>query len=332
MLTKATVIHGVVCDLLYQNKFGFAHFPELVDLAVVGTGLGMLQSSIGFVKSVGSFWDSTEWGLSARPFLDSQSLAYANAISAWARGEKAPGWASDLPSEVKRPMHGSLKYLQKTNDSFFQTETASRSSLDLSREDWFAMTSGKSLSNQIIALRQIKLEEPISRPLEEMLVDKLRSGNREILLHAIASTEQVKVDSEPIITELRFLAEHHDDEVRAKAVCSLAKSGQLDEATIEIAAKMLDDGVKFVVFAGLSTVSTLATVPDHVLLAANRGFIRALQICDYDFVGLFTVAFNHWLDDPATYFRDLLEEDSPEYLEIALEALGNVDERVVSLG
>ena len=53
-LAVATLIHGVVNDMLYQSTFSQPHFPELVELAVIGTGLGVLRSNLMFVKKVAS--------------------------------------------------------------------------------------------------------------------------------------------------------------------------------------------------------------------------------------------------------------------------------------
>ncbi|MGB7344790.1 MAG: hypothetical protein WBD20_11275, partial [Pirellulaceae bacterium] len=118
-LVAAALINGVVNDLLYQSEFQLPHFPEWVDLAVVASGLGVLRSGIGFVKKTGLLWDSTQWSAAPRPFLNIPSLAYANAMTAWVRGDTSPAWANDLNGEIKRPMRASLKYLHKTNDSFF---------------------------------------------------------------------------------------------------------------------------------------------------------------------------------------------------------------------
>ena len=60
------------------------------------------------MSETGSFWDSTKWEVIPRPFLDPNSLAYATAVAAWARGNANPEWASDLPSIVGRPMKKSL--------------------------------------------------------------------------------------------------------------------------------------------------------------------------------------------------------------------------------
>ena len=330
ILTTATLINNVVCDLLYQNGFDYAHFPEIVDLAVVGTGLGMPQSNISLVKETGSFWDSTQWELFPRPFLDCQPLAYANAIAAWIRSEKDPEWANELPVEVKRPMRKSLKFLWKTSDSFFNASSATQFMRNQSQQDWLTMAATDSPSKQIVAFRHLEFEENLNPQQESLILEKLQSGNRAILLHAIAATERMKFNNGPVTNELQLLVNHHDDEVRAKALCSLTRSGGLDEATIEVAAKMLDCRTKFVAFAGIYALSSRESVPDHVLAPANRGFIRALQTCDYEFVGLFAAAFNRWLDDPEAYFEQLLSEDSPEYLEIALAALVNIREQLVA--
>lgn len=332
LLTTATLINQVVCDLLYQHKFGYAHFPEIVDLAVVSTGLGMLQSNIGFVNNSGSFWDSTQWGIFPRPFLDSHSLAYASAIAAWARGDKDPEWANELPSEVKNPMRKSLKYLIKTNDSFIQPMAPTPSKLDQSQDDWLQLASSKSASQQVVAIRQLDFEDQRDHQREALLLEKLQSGNRAIVLHSIAATERMKIVDEPIAEELRLLVQDRDDEIRAKAMCSLTRSGKLDESTVNVAVKMLDSNARFVVFAGVFALASLDSVPEQVMPLANRGFVRALQACDYEFVGLFTAAYNRWLDDPETHFEQLLQEDGPEYLEIALEALQNVRQQLVALG
>ena len=42
-------------------------------------------------------------------------------------------------------------------------------------------------------------------------------------------------------------------------------------------------------------------------------------------------AYNRWLDDPPSHIQDMLQ-DSPEYLPIALDALQQVPEQLVSIG
>lgn len=330
-LTAATLAHHVVADLLYQHKFSYAHFPEIVDLAVINTGLGMLQSNFSFVKQVGSFWDSTYWDAAPRPFLDSNALAYANAIAAWVRRDKDPAWANDLPGDVKRPMRKSLKYLFKTNDSFFQPSAANQNLLKQSQRDWLQMASQSSPSQQVVAIRHLEIDEGLEAQQEVLLLEKLQSPGRSIVLHSISAVERLKLASEPVAGELRLLVEFRDDEIRAKAMIALAKLGQLDELSIGNAAKMIDSSVRFVVFAGMFSLSTLESVSDHVLRSAERGFIRALQTCDYEFVGMFATAFDRWLDDPVAHIEQLLRDDQQEYLAIAVESLQNVREQSVAL-
>jgi hypothetical protein len=333
-LALATLINGVVCDLLSQHNFAAADNPELVDLAVVVTGLGTIRSNIGFVKKVAAYWDSTRWEFSSRPFLDCQSLAYANAIAAWARGDATPVWAGDLVSEVKRPMLGSLKFLLKTNDSFCQPAT-NQSRLQQSQSEWWKLAAVTSPSQQVIALRHLAAEGGLSDQQQSLLLRKLQSANRAIVLGAIAAVERLAVlhapiAGESITRELRMLVDHRDDEVRAKAMCVVARLGKLDELTIDTAANMLSSNQKHLVFAGAYALTTLDSVPDHVLPPFDRSFVRALQACDYDFVGLFAAGYNRWLADPQSHLQDLLH-DSPEYLPIALDALQQVPGQLVSI-
>ena len=67
------------------------------------------------------------------------------------------------------------------------------------------------------------------------------------------------------------------------------------------------------------------SVSDEVLRVAERGFIRALQSVDYEFIGLFAAAFSRWLDDPQSRVEQLLQVEYPEYLELAMDALADVE-------
>ena len=145
-------------------------------------------------KGLSAFWDSTQWGLFPRPFLDCQSLAYANAIAAWARDDATPEWASDLVSEVKRPMRSSLKFLFKTNDSFFHPSTK-RSLLRQSQSEWWKLAASASPSKQVIAIRHLESDGELNDQQESLLLEKLRSANRAIVLNAIAATERMAVAS-----------------------------------------------------------------------------------------------------------------------------------------
>ncbi|MCC9645226.1 hypothetical protein LOC71_23350 [Rhodopirellula sp. JC740] len=330
----ATLINGVVCDLLSQNNFAGAHLPEQVELAVIGTGLGMIRNGISLVAKHPTSWDSTQWELSPRPFLDSPSLAYTNAIAAWARGEHSPSWATELPSDLKRPMQKSLKFLAKTNDSFFQPKSK-QPVLSQSQTEWWQLAASLTTSNQVIAIRHLQSFGALDDEQESLLLDKLRSTSTAITLHAIAAVERMAVQhpaiaNEMIVNELSTLTDHRNDEVRAKSMCVLARLGALDDATVETAAIMLEAHPKHVVFAGLLALSTRDTVPEEALLAVDRCFVRLLRACDYDFVELIVAAYRRWLNDPQPHLEELFQ-NSPELLPIALETLQNVPQQLVPL-
>ena len=330
-LALATLVHGVVSDLLHQHKYAYAHFPEFVDLTVIATGLGTLLSNLDFVSQSPTFWDSTQWRLIPRPFLDSQGVAYANAIAAWTRGERDPEWATDLEAELQRSMTKSLKFLNKTDDCFFQPKTANEKLLQQPQQKWLAMAQSKSESQQIIAVRHLRKDETVSPETQSVLANKLRSTNDSVMLNAISASEQVVDVGEAAVEELQFLTQHRNDTVRAKAMCALTRLGQLKESTLQTAGEMLGSKKKHVIFAGLMALSSLGSVSDHLIPAINRSFIRSLQVCDYEFVGLFAAAFTKWLDDPKSHVENLLREDSTEYIDIAMEALDNVGDQLVGL-
>lgn len=320
-----------MADLLHQHKFPYAHFPELVDLSVVMTGLGAIRSRIEFVKQTGNFWDSTRWGVFPRPFLDSPTLGYAHALAAWMRDDGDPAWFANLPPAVKNPSKKSLKFLTKTGDSFFDPTSAHQPLLQQDQAQWLAMATEKWTSKQIIALRHFEPDEALADQQASIVLQKLRSSNLPVILHAISSVESVKLADEPVVDQLRYLSEHQDDEVRAKAVIALAKLGQVDDATVDIATKMIDNRAKHVIYAGVFALGSQASVDDRTLRAVDRGFLSALQTCDYEFIQLFAMCYARWLDQPQTHFEQLLSGED-EYLEIAGEALQAAREQSVALG
>lgn len=343
----ATLIHGVVSDFLWQQKFAAAAspepspepspkqlpeplpepLPEQVELAIVAMGLGMIRNGIRLVAKHPVYWDSTQWDVFPRPFLDGKSLAYANAMAAWARDDAAPTWSNDLPSDLKRPMQKSLKFLSKTNDSFFQPR-AKPFLLTQSQRQWWEMAGGSSASRQVIAIRHLRSDGPLDDQQESLLRDKLRSSNVAITLHAIAAvermaSEQPAIGGESIVGELRSLTDHRDDEVRAKSMCVLAKLGGLDETTVQTAATMLDAHPKHLIFAGLYALCMQDSVSDDVVPTLDRCFVRMLRACDYELIDLIATAYHRMLDDPQSHVEALFQH-SPEHLPIALETLQKV--------
>ena len=329
LLTSATLIHFLVSDLLHQQKFDFADFPELVDLAVICTGLGMPQNRIPLVKQSASYWDSTNWFATPPPFLDAHGKAYANAMAAWVRGEKDPEWSSELPAEAKRGMRKSLKYLRSSRDPFFNPQTGGSPLLEQSQGEWMKMADDASVSRQIIALGFLQPDESLRAGQQSLLADKLRSPSRTIVLHAISAVENVGLNGESITDELRLLIGHRDDEIRAKAMIALTRVNGLNEMAIGTAARMVEGNARHVVYAGTFALASQETLPEDLVDMANRGFLRALQACDYEFVAMFCAAFTRWNDDPKDYIQQLLH-DEPGYLEIALEALDSLEEQAAA--
>jgi hypothetical protein len=322
--------------MLYQSTFSQPHFPEVVELAVIGTGLGVLRSNLVFVKKVAAFWDSTHWQIAPPPFLNIQSLAYVNALAAWARDETTPAWLNDLNSEVKRPMKRSLKYLFKTGDTFFNPREAHNRINLPDEQQWWELAQHPSASTQVIAIRHVNTDQDLTQQQESVLLDKLQSTERATTLNAITTTERLSSRQENEISDsltkqIRTLMHHRDDEIRAKAMCALTTVNRIDSSAIDAAASMIEDDIRHVVFAGVYALTTVDQLPDYISPSFDRSFIKALKSCDYEFVGLFAKGYNRWHDDPKQYLEQLLS-DSPEFLPIAMEALDQIPQQVVNIG
>jgi len=252
-------------------------------------------------------------------------------MAAWIRDERDPAWFASLPSTVKNPAKKSLKFLTKTNDSFFTPTSVDQPVLEQADSQWLEMAAEKSVSKQIIALRHFTPDDALADQQSEILLGKLRSGGEPIVLHAITAIEALKLDSQPIVDQLNHLIEHSNDEIRAKAAIALAKIGHIDEHAVTVATKMIDSRAKHVVYGGMFALASQPQVDDATLRAVDRGFLSALQTCDYEFIQLYASAYANWLDDPEKHFATLLS-GAEEYVEIATDALQTVREQAVALG
>ncbi len=325
--------HGVVQDLLFQHKYPYAHFPESVDLAAIATGLGVLRSQFDFVTKEGTFWDSTQWKLFPRPFLDSTGQLWAHAVSGWLRGNKKPAWLESLDGELRRGVAKNLKSLFSSGDCFVDP---SRNTANWSQADWLAAASGRSGSGQsdssrIIAARHLQPDSEVASQQQTLLQEQLRSTELAVVLNATSAIEQVGSPSVETTEELQFLTRHRDDEVRAKAMLALTRLGQLDPSMFETVGEFLDSKSRHVTFSGLMAVSSLGKIDDDLLGPIHRAFLRSLSDCNYEFVNLFAVAFTRWFDDPKQHVENILADHYSEYLEIAIEAIDNAKENFVKL-
>ncbi len=331
-LGLASLVDGVVQDLLHRLGFEVPLIPEVVDMAVIGTGLGALRNQVDLVAKTNSYWDSTQWNVAPRPFLDVQGLAYANALSAWTRGELAPKWISEMPGALRRKTQASSKYLNKTSDCFY-VRAASMNLLTQSQDQWWKLVDSPSASTQINALRQLQPSGECSDAQAELLGSKLDDSNRAIVLHAVGATERLMQDAsarDDLAQKLRVLADHRDDEISSKAMCALARLNLLDEICVEIATGMLESARRHVVFSGGYGLATLGSIPEETERTVDRAFRRSLRACDYEMVSLFASAYHRWFEDPISLVRSQLSED-PELLQVALDALDQQHPRGVKI-
>lgn len=328
MLT-ATIAHHAMNDLLHQMSFPLVHMPEVVELAVILTGLGQARNQIGLVKQTQSYWDPTIWDAFPRPFLDVQCLAYANALSAWSRNHKSPEWMHELESDIRGPMAKSLKYLFKTGDSYFHHDRPNPR--DSNQAFWLDLAQQKSNSCRIIAVRHFEKDDELTGDQVQILIDNLRSHETGLITHSITAIENLLLNDKEIIEELRLLIENRDEVVQSKAMIALAKFAALDELALETAAKMVDSRTKFVTYSGMTALASLNNIDELKLRVIDRAFCRSLQGCDYDFVGLFAAAYIKWLDDPKGHLTKTLSGDFAEYLDIGLDAIDNAKEQLVAL-
>lgn len=313
-LTIASLIHWTTLDLLTQTDFALARHPEVLDMAVAITGLGILRARIELVESAPLFWDQSRWMVFARPYLNLRSLAHVHALVAHSRGQEKPGWLGTLPSNIQNDIVKSLKYLKKTGDTFFQPERLSPTIEE--RSDWLELVNGRSESDRLIGMFCVNGED-----LEPMIVEQLQARDPAMIMQSLTKVRRNRLTSAALVDEILMLVEHADDHVKAKSVLTLADLGELNERSVDAVCKMLASRVGFVEHAAISALTSLESPPENVWDAVDRGIVRAAQSCRYDILTVYLQAIQHWGVDAESHLRGSLENEGPEILGVCLETL-----------
>ena len=313
-LATAALVQSLVHDLLVTNGIADSVPGEFLDAAVALCGVGGARAEVELISEGGSYWDSTRWDANPADFLDHESLAYAHSLAIWCRG----GNADMLPMSM-RTAKGSLKYLNKTNDSFFQKELVSNDQLKI--ETFADLATEGNESTRICAMKFFQSDEALHEKQDAAILENLRHRSDHVLAHAVSAAQATQTTSEAVVEELKFLTDNRDERLRSKAVQAVTLLGQLDDHVADNAAKMLGSSTNYVTYSGLLALAKLDRVSEDVLKLADRGFERALHTCNYQFIELFAGAYNRWLDDPAAHLNKLWGERSPEYYQMAVEAL-----------
>ena len=312
-LATAALMQSLVYDLLVTNGMTSTPPGEFLDAAVALCGLGEPRAEVELISDAGSYWDTTRWDANPGNFLDHESLAYAHSLAIWCRGG-----STGLPTSM-RTAKASLKYLNKTNDSFFQKSLITDDQLGI--ETFVELANNGKESTRISAMQFFQSSDGQDQQQDAAILANLQHRSDHVIAHAISAAQITQSSSPSVIEELKLLTDNHDERLRSKAVQAITLMGHLDDYVADNAAKMLSSSKNYVTYSGLLALAKLDKVSDDVLKLADRGFERALHSCNYQFIELFAAAYNRWLNDPAAYLNKLWGERSPEYYQMATEAL-----------
>jgi len=315
-LATAALLQSLVHDLMVTSGATKELPGEFLDAAVVLLGFGGPRAQVELMSNSATYWDTTRWDATPADFLDNESLVFAHSLATWCRS----GSGDDLPADL-RAAKGTLKYLNKTNDSFFQQNLIDDEKLEI--KNFLELAANGKESSRICAMQFFNPDHPHQEQQDAVLLENLQHRSEHVIGHAVSATAISQSSDPKVLETLKLLTDNHDDRLKAKAVQAVTHMGQLDEFVADNAAKMLGSSTNYVTYAGLLALSKMDSVSEDVLKLADRGFERALHTCNYQFIQLFAGTYKRWLDDPAAHLKKLWGERSPEYLHMATEALAS---------
>jgi hypothetical protein len=118
----------------------------VADLLTVFLGFGVFSANSTIRETNWSEGGASGWSMGRRGYLSSQTIGYALALWATARGESNPDWSKPLRPDAGDTMKAGIKFINKTGDIVFHPA-------ELASQKWTTAES----------IRQLKSSSPSSR-------------------------------------------------------------------------------------------------------------------------------------------------------------------------
>jgi hypothetical protein len=307
----ATMAHQLAHAWLPSESFAWRDVRErewLADLVAVCLGLGVFMA-----QAVTREMSDAE-GLFRRRsmrrfgYLPARRVGYAMALFAWVRGETRPAWRTELRLDAQVAFARGLRYLQRTEDSVFTAETASRPHSPRATDQLLQQLVMGSPSARVAALWELRSSEhaqAAAHAVTRCLHDS-RPAIRQVAAHTLSAYGE---DARPAIAPLMDLLQDAQYAVRSAAATTLGALGQELESVLPGVAELLRDPDREVVLSAATALRSFGErglpAESQVLAALKAALIR----CDHTLIDALTHSLFAIDPDPTDRVLQYFDDD-----------------------
>jgi len=294
-IVGAAVAHELAGTLLPAEMQALRH-AWLTDLLCVYSGLGVFIANAAVRQSADATAFARIGRLRPEGFMPARLTGYALALCAWVRQEHKSPWKHALQRDASTAFSHSLRYLERTGDSVFNYETATRPAQDATTLELLRQLQSGSPSARVATLWQLRPRRHGSQAahaVAECLHDRWPAIRQEAALTLGCYADHAR----PELAALLDLLLDDQVAVRSAAATALGALGHDLDAVLPRLIDLLRDSDRDVVasaaFAlenfgapGLSAVPALLSALQAALVRCDRGLAdtvaRALCAIDAD--------------------------------------------------
>ena len=321
----ATLIHELSHDLLVGRGrlTGQEEDHEaLTDLLPVYLGLGVFGANAVLRESHSTAGVWHRWTMASSGYLQARHFGYAMALFAWFREERRPAWAAHLRLDARATLAAALRYLERTGDSVFHSETEGRPYASQSTvailDDLRGGSDGRRLA-ALWELRDRKLDGHRAAAVEAAS-EALRHPNPIVRCEAAGTLDQFGESAREAVPALqRSLTDSHG-RVRIAAAFALGNIGA-DEEIIADLIGLLSDRQPAVANAAAWALARYGQAAAAAAPQLVRLLRSGLVECEFALIDQTLETLSAVTDDPERAIVEQLEGRDTELCRRAVAAL-----------
>jgi hypothetical protein len=319
-----TLAHEIAHEILFGG--GLLTGDELdqeslTDLLPVYLGLGIFSANSTVQENYQTSGLAWSWKISRHGYLPARMLSYALALCCHVRGERHPEWSKHLRTDAATALADSLQYLEHTNDTLFNAESAQRPDHTPTCEEAAHLLREGTASCRLATLWTIRDAKLLSPDLHRAVVGLLDDKDPYIPGTAAQTLALFGTNQVVPLPKLLKLLRSSRPETRAEIAMALGMLKVEPDVVISELTSLLDDSRGDVVqnaawALGQFGHQAQTAVPDLV-----RAIKRYLIECSGYMGDAVLGALISISADPEQALRDHLPEDDPELLSHGLAEL-----------
>ena len=309
----ATLLHHLSANW-FRQQFGNSWSPDELDwysdLLPVYLGWGIFGANTTVFSRSDRVGELENWQVDRHRVLTSRMFGYGLALFAWGHDEHAPDWHHVLRPDAKIPFQRMLKYLGKTNDSYFQP-AAPMPPMQANSKDLRCKLASSSDSILIATLWEIQRRGLFETDFVAPLVTALRHKDPYVRYEALNTLGLGKTLPDSAVQRVAQLMSDPSEQVRAAAVTLMGSLQPTHNHDVHGVGHLLLDTCEIVVQASADAITTLALNDEYLLKNLQKALRKSLVNCNFELARALTRAFSS-LPGDARETLDAFFKDDPE--------------------